>query len=140
MPGTRAEYRAFRTLPTRWFDNDHYGHLNNTVHYELFDTAVNVHLIEHGVLDPSGGDTVFLVVESGCHYHAPISFPQTVTAGLRVAHLGRSAVRYEIGLFAGKTEEAAAEGFFVHVNVERVARIKAPIPEATRAVLGDLTG
>lgn len=138
MPGTRSDYRVFRTMPTRWFDNDIYGHLNNTVHYQLFDTAVNGHLLEAGVLDPLGGETVFLVIESGCRYHAPISYPQTVTAGLRVAHLGTSAVRYEIGLFAAEDDIPAAEGFFVHVNVDREARTKSPIPEATRAVLDGL--
>ena len=138
MSSTRADYVAFRTLPTRWFDNDIYGHLNNTVHYQLFDTAVNGHLLDAGVLDPTGGDTVFLVIESGCRYHAPLSYPVHIEAGLRVAHLGKSAVRYEIGLFGGSEETAAAEGFFVHVNVDRQARTKAPIPDATRKVLQSL--
>ncbi|QFU07688.1 Thioesterase superfamily protein [Rhodobacteraceae bacterium THAF1] len=138
MTGTRTDYRVFRTLPTRWFDNDIYGHLNNTVHYQLFDTAVNAHLMDAAVLDPAGGETVFLVIESGCRYHAPLAFPQTVTAGLRVAHLGTSAVRYEIGLFGGDEDTAAAEGFFVHVNVDRIKRTKAPIPDATRDVLNAL--
>ncbi|SPJ24967.1 acyl-CoA thioesterase [Palleronia abyssalis] len=135
MPETRADYRLLRDMPTRWFDNDIYGHLNNTVHYQLFDTAVNAHLVETGVLDPHTGDTVFLVVESGCRYFAPLSFPEVVTAGLRVAHLGRSSVRYEIGLFGGEADTAAAEGFFVHVNVDRQTRKKAPIPDAARDVL-----
>ncbi len=138
MPAGRAEYRHLTRLTTRWFDNDVYGHLNNTVHYELFDTAVNAHLVAKGVLDPLGGGTVFLVIELGCRYHAPISFPDPVTAGLRVAELGTSAVRYEIGLFAGDGDEAAAEGFFVHVNVDRETRAKLPIPGATRRVLAAL--
>ena len=111
MIGTRTDYRTFRSLPTRWFDNDIYGHLNNTVHYQLFDTAVNAHLLDAGVLDPHAGDTVFLVIESGCRYHAPLAFPQTITAGLRVAHLGTSAVRYEIALFGGDDD---AVGDFEH--------------------------
>ena len=139
MIGRRGDYKLLRAMPTRWFDNDVYGHLNNTVHYQLFDTAVNTHLIESGVLDPQGGETVFLVIESGCRYHAQLTFPQTVTAGLRVAHLGNSAVRYEIGLFGGDDDQAAAEGFFVHVNVDRLARTKARITEPTRAVLKALT-
>lgn len=138
MRGRRADYRLFRSFPTRWFDNDVYGHLNNSVHYQIFDTAVNGYLIERGVLVPGAGGQVFLVIESGCRYHAAIAFPAPVTAGLRVGHLGTSAVRYEIGLFAGAAEEAAADGFFVHVNVDRGSRRKAPIPEATRAVLEEL--
>ncbi len=138
MPARRAEYRHLTRLTTRWFDNDLYGRLNNTVHYALFDTAVNAHLIEAGVLDLHAGGTVFLVIESGCRYHAPIAFPDPVTAGLRVAELGTSAVRYEIGLFAGEGDEAAAEGFFVHVSVDRETRAKTPIPEATRQVLAAL--
>ncbi len=135
MPGVRSDYAVFRTLTTRWFDNDVYGHLNNAVHYQLFDTAVNAHLIEHGVLDPLAGETVFLVVESGCRYHAPLAFPEAVEAGLRVGHIGASSVRYEIGLFSAAAEEAAAEGFFVHVNVTRAGRAKAPIPPPARRLL-----
>ena len=138
MPGTRSDYRVLREMPTRWFDNDCYGHLNNTVHYTLFDTAVNAHLIEAGVLQPLESERIFLVVESGCRYFAPLTFPETVTAGLRVGRLGASSVRYEIGLF-GAGERAAAEGFFVHVSVDRVTRQKAPIAEEVRGVLEGLT-
>lgn len=137
MPGCRADYAYQTDLPTRWFDNDIYGHLNNTVHYQLFDTAVNGYLVSAGVLDPHQGDTVFLVVESGCRYFAPLAFPERVTVGLRVARLGSSSVRYEIGLF-GTSDLAAAEGHFVHVNVDRVTRKAQPIPEVTRDVLGAL--
>ncbi len=137
MPETRAAYRLLLPMPTRWRDVDIYGHMNNTVHYQLFDTAVNAHLMEQGVLDPLGGQTVFLVVESGCRYFAPLAFPEEVTAGLRVAHLGTSSVRYEIGLF-GAAETAAAEGVFVHVSVDRRSRAATPIPDAARAVLDAL--
>ena len=138
MAARRGAYAVFRDMPTRWLDNDIYGHLNNTVHYQLFDTAVNGHLLDHGVLDPHGGEAVFLVVESGCRYHAPLTFPHPVTAGLRVAHLGTSSVRYEIGLFGAEHAEAAAEGFFVHVCVNRVTRTSTPIPQQVRAVLDAL--
>ncbi|MBJ3764185.1 acyl-CoA thioesterase [Maribius pontilimi] len=122
-------------MGTRWFDNDIYGHLNNALHYQLFDTAVNAPLVEAGVLDPVAGETAFLVVESGCRYFAPLAFPQTVTAGLRVAHLGRSSVRYEIGLFADDSDVAAAEGFFVHVSVRRATSEVVPIVPPVRALL-----
>lgn len=131
----RSGYRVVRQMPTRWHDNDIYGHLNNTVHYQLFDTAVNGHLLDRGVLDPTKGDTVFWVVESGCRYLAPIAFPDAVTAGLRVAHLGASSVRYEIALYAGDGESPSAEGVFLHVCVSRTSRRAVPIPAAIRAVL-----
>ena len=131
----RADYPVFRILSTRWADNDIYGHMNNVVHYSLFDTAVNGHLIEAGVLDPHKGISVFLVVETGCRYFAEMAFPDTVHAGIRVAHLGTSSVRYEIGLFRNDDETAAAEGHFVHVNVDSETRRSQPIAEATRAVL-----
>lgn len=137
-PGRRADYRVFRQLGTRWADNDLYGHMNNTVHYTLFDTAVNAHLIERGVLDPRGGDHVFLVVETGCRYFSELAFPQEISVGLRVARLGTSSVRYELGLF-GAGETAAAEGHFVHVNVAREDRRPQPIAPGVRAVLEALT-
>ena len=137
-PGRRADYATHRTMTTRWFDNDVYGHMNNTVHYELFDTAVNGQLLEAGLLDPREGETVFLVVETGCRYHADLAFPDPVTAGLRVAHLGRSSVRWEVGLFRGEALEAAAEGHFVHVHVGRESRRPVPIGAAARAALGAL--
>ncbi|KAF0676018.1 acyl-CoA thioesterase [Profundibacterium mesophilum] len=133
-PGRLGDYRAHRLLGTRWGDNDVYGHMNNTVHYTLFDTAVNAHLIEGGVLDPHEGACVFLVVETGCRYFSELAFPRPVTAGLRVATLGTSSVRYEIGLF-GMEETAAAEGHFVHVNVDRETRRPVPIEPRTRAML-----
>lgn len=135
LPSRRGDYRAFRTIPTRWMDNDIYGHMNNVVHYALFDTAVNGWLIEHGVLDIHGGPQVGLVVETGCRYHAEMAFPDLVTAGLRVARMGSSSVRYEIGLFRNDEERAAAEGFFVHVYVDRLARRPRPLDPALRQAL-----
>jgi acyl-CoA thioester hydrolase len=136
--GERAGYRAFRVLGTRWADNDIYGHMNNVVHYALFDTAVNGWMLAGGFLDLRDGAQVGLVVETGCRYFAEMGFPDQVTAGLRVAHLGRSSVRWEIGLFRNDDEVAAAEGFFVHVWVDRAARRPVPVPDALRAALGGL--
>lgn len=135
MNGGRSDYPLLRAMPTRWFDNDIYGHLNNTVHYQLFDTAVNAHLVENGVLSLGTDAPVFLVVESGCRYHASLRFPEVITAGLRVARLGTTSVSYEIALFGGQDDKPAAEGIFVHVLVDRTSGRKVPIPEPTRAVL-----
>ncbi len=121
-PSTRSDYRAFQTIQTRWMDNDIYGHMNNVVHYSLFDTAVNGWLIEQGTLDLHGGDQIGLVVETGCRYFAEMAFPDVVTAGIRVAKLGNSSVRYEVGLFRNDQDVAAAEGFFVHVYVDRATK------------------
>nr|WP_170314601.1 thioesterase family protein [Aquibium carbonis] len=134
-PGTRAGYRAFRTIQTRWMDNDVYGHMNNVVHYSLFDTAVNGWLVERGVLDFHGGRQIGLVVETGCRYFAEMAFPDVVTAGIRVARLGSSSVRYEVGLFRNADETAAAEGFFIHVYVDRESRKPMPLNEALRVAL-----
>jgi acyl-CoA thioester hydrolase len=118
-PDHRSQYSVFRTIPTRWSDNDSYGHVNNVIYYSWFDTAVNALLIERGALDIHQGATIGFVVETQCNYFAPLAFPQTVEAGIRVAHAGRSSVRYEIGLFAEAAETAAAQGHFVHVYVDR---------------------
>lgn len=134
-PSTRDDYRAFRTIATRWMDNDIYGHMNNVVHYSLFDTAVNGWLIEQGVLDIHGGERIGLVVETGCRYFAEMAFPDVVTAGIRVARLGSSSVRYEVGLFRNDDAVAAAEGFFVHVYVDRATRRPAPLDGRLRAAL-----
>ena len=135
LPSSRSAYRAFRTIQTRWMDNDPYGHMNNVVHYSLFDTAVNGWLIENGVLDIHRGGQIGLVVETGCRYFGEMAFPDVVTAGVRVAKLGSSSVRYEVGLFRNDEEGAAAEGFFVHVYVDRATRKPAPLNEALRAAL-----
>ena len=108
-----------RLLTTRWIDNDIYGHMNNAVHYQLFDTAVNGHLLEQGVLDLKLGKTVFLVVETGCQYFKELAFPDIITAGIKVSKLGTSSVTYAVGLFSGEENVAAAQGHFVHVNVNR---------------------
>lgn len=138
VPGSRSSYKVFRTIGTRWSDNDTYGHMNNVVHYSLFDTAVNTFLIENGVLEMRGGPEVFLVVETGCRYHAEMTFPDQVTAGIRVARLGSSSVRYEIGLFRNDEDVAAAEGFFIHVNVDRLSRRPVPFGDKARALLEPL--
>ncbi|MFW5331139.1 acyl-CoA thioesterase [Hydrogenophaga sp. ZJX-1] len=131
----RSHYRVFRTIGTRWMDNDVYGHVNNVVYYSWFDTAVNGWLIEQGALDIHGGEVIGLVIETQCNYFAPLAFPQTVHAGLRVAHLGSSSVRYEVGLFAEDGEMAAACGHFVHVYVDRSTRRPVPLPDDLKAVL-----
>lgn len=134
-PEPRSAYRAFHDITTRWEDNDVYGHVNNVVYYSWFDTAVNAHLIGQGALDIHGGDVIGLVVETQCNYFAPVAFPQRVEAGIRVAHLGRSSVRYEVGVFVAGEERTAAKGHFVHVYVDRAGRRPAPLPAHLRQVL-----
>ena len=135
----RDAYRHFRSMTTRWIDNDVYGHMNNVNYYALFDTVVNQHLMERGVLDPQTSPRIGLVVDTRCRYFRPIAFPQRVDAGLRVAALGRASVRYEIGLFRDDEAEPAAAGHFVHVYVDRHSRASTPIPDDVRAVLQALT-
>ncbi len=137
-PQPRSAYRAFRAISTRWADNDVYGHVNNVVYYSWFDTAVNAHLIERGVLDIHAGSTIGLVIETQCNYFAPLAFPQTVEAGIRVARLGGSSVRYEVGLFAKGEALTAASGHFVHVYVDRETRRPVPVPAPLRSVLEEL--
>ena len=129
-PEPRTAYRVFRSIPTRWEDNDSYGHVNNVVYYSWFDTAVNALLMEHGWLDPSHGERIGLVVETQCNYFAPVSFPQVVEAGLRVALIGRSSVRYQVGLFLPDRSQSAAGGHFVHVYVTRETRQPMPLDQA----------
>lgn len=137
LPEEKSAYRVFRSIATRWMDNDVYGHVNNVVYYSWFDTAVNAYLIEQDVLDPLLGDTIGLVVETQCNYFAPLSFPQTVSVGIRVAKLGTSSVRYEVGVF-GDSQLCAAKGHFVHVYVDKVTRKPAQLPESLRKVLETL--
>ncbi|WP_198972221.1 acyl-CoA thioesterase [Xylophilus sp. ASV27] len=139
-PEPRSAYRAFRSIGTRWADNDVYGHVNNVVYYSWFDTAVNAHLIEQGALDIHGGPTIGLVIETQCNYFAPIAFPDAVDAGIRVAALGSSSVRYEVGLFPAGSGLTAARGHFVHVYVDRASRRPVPLPERLRQVLQALRG
>jgi acyl-CoA thioester hydrolase len=134
----RTAYRAFRAISTRWMDNDAYGHVNNVVYYSWFDTVVNAHLIENGVLDIQRGAVIGLVVETHCNYFSPIEFPQHVEAGLRVAHVGRSSVRYEVGLFVQGEPLTAAQGHFIHVYVDRGSRKPTPLPDRLKAVLDAL--
>ena len=137
-PGRRADYRFFEEIMTRWHDNDVYGHVNNVVYYAWFDTAVNAFLVRRGLLSLADSEVVGIVAENGCRYHASVSFPERVGVGMRVAHLGNSAVRYELGVFRENEESAAAEGYFVHVYVDRVTMRPAPMPGTVRAALGDL--
>lgn len=135
QPEPRDRYRAFRRITTRWMDNDQYGHVNNVVYYSWFDTAVNAHLIERGVLDTAHGTTIGFVVETQCHYFAPLAFPQDVEAGIRVARIGSSSVRYEVGLFAAGARQTAARGHFVHVYVDRATQRPVPLPANLKKVL-----
>ena len=134
----RADYRQFRAIPTRWLDNDAYGHVNNVVYYGWFDTAVNGLLVEWGLLDIQHGATIGLVVETGCRYYRSISFPEVVEAGVRIAQLGNSSVRWEVGIFTAGEDSAAAQGHFVHVYVNRASRRPLPLPEAWRSQLSPL--
>lgn len=139
QPEAREGYRHFTTIATRWMDNDAYGHLNNVVYYSLFDTAVNRYLVEAGALDIQHGAVIGLVVETHCNYFASIEFPREVQAGVRVAQLGSSSVRYEIGVFAAGEPLTAARGHFVHVYVDRQTRRPVPLPEAYVKALTALT-
>jgi len=138
LPQPRSAYRVWRTISTRWMDNDAYGHVNNVVYYSWFDTAVNAHLIERGALDVAHGASIGLVVETHCNYFAPLSFPQTVDVGLRVAHRGTSSVRYELGIFGAGDSTAAAQGHFVHVYVDRHNRRPVPLSASFLTVLATL--
>ena len=138
QPSPRAVYRVFRSISTRWMDNDAYGHVNNVVYYSWFDTVVNGHLIEQGALDIHRGEVIGLVIETHCNYFSSIEFPQTVEAGLRVAHIGRSNVRYEVGLFAEGESLTAAKGHFVHVYVDRATRRPTALPDKLKSVLESL--
>jgi acyl-CoA thioester hydrolase len=131
----RSAFAHFLAIPTRWMDNDVYGHVNNVVYYSYFDTAVNQFLIERGVLDIHKGEVVGFVVDSGCAYFSSISFPDTIHAGLRVAKLGNSSVRYEIALYRNDDPLPCAAGHFVHVYVERSSNRSVPIPASVRTVL-----
>ncbi len=131
----RDDYARFLRIGTRWMDNDVYGHVNNVVYYAYFDTVINHVLIGEGGLDPGVSDVIGLCVESGCRYLAPASYPEELDAGLRVAKLGRSSVRYEVAIFRSDRDEVCAHGYFVHVFVDRATRRPTPLPERIRAVL-----
>ncbi|MGP6086926.1 acyl-CoA thioesterase [Antarctobacter jejuensis] len=136
-PGTRAEYRAFRMLPTRWMDNDEYGHMNNATYLSLFDTAISLWQMDNGIAIRGPGALRFLVVETGCRYHAEAGFPDVIHAGLRIAHLGTSSMRTEVGLFRNDETTACTEGFFTQVLTGDDAR-PMPIPDEIRARLQTL--
>ncbi len=132
LPRPRTHFKVFRPITTRWADNDLYGHVNNVVYYAFFDTAVNGHLIDAGALDIHAGAVIGLVVETHCNYFEPLAFPQRLEAGIAVSQVGRSSVRYEIGLFAEGAPQSAAAGHFVHVYVDRDTRRPVALPPALR--------
>ena len=137
-PYSRDTFRHFQAIPTRWADNDVYGHVNNVVYYSFFDTVVNQYLIEQRALNLETSTVIGLVVETQCEYFGPISFPDVVHAGLRVAKIGNSSVRYEIGLFRNEEDTASAQGYFVHVYVDRASRRSTPVPAGMRLALEKL--
>ena len=131
-PALRSDFAAFQRFTLRWADNDSYGHVNNTVYYQWFDSAVNAWLVDQGLLDIAAGDPIALVVETRCTYRAPLTFPGEVEVGLAVENLGRTSVRYRVGVFAAGDDEAGAEGEFVHVAVDRASRRPVPWPAEWR--------
>ncbi|HLI20678.1 MAG TPA: thioesterase family protein [Stellaceae bacterium] len=135
-PPQRADYKHFLTIPTRWMDNDVYGHVNNVVYYSFFDTVVNRYLIAEGGLDIEKSPVIGLVVETLCRYFKPLAFPDVIEAGLRVGRLGNSSVRYEIAIFRQSDDAPAAAGHFVHVYVDRATRRPVPVPDQMRRALG----
>ena len=137
-PGNRADYVRFSPIPTRWMDNDIFGHVNNVQYYSYFDTAICRYLLEEGGLDPWRHEVVGIAVETGCRFHRSVAFPDLLHAGLRVGHLGSSSVRYEVGIFREQEDGACAEGHFVHVFVERATQRPVPIPDRIRAALARL--
>ncbi|MDR6869166.1 acyl-CoA thioester hydrolase [Bosea sp. BE125] len=136
---SRADFKLFRAIPTRWHDNDVFGHVNNVVYYGWFDTGVNAWLVEQGFLDPATSPVVGLVVETGCTYFESVAFPETVEIGLAVARLGTSSVTYRLGIFRQGGQAAAAQGRFTHVYVERATQKPVPIPAPLRAALEALS-
>lgn len=135
----RNYFRHFLPITTRWGDNDVYGHVNNVVFYQWFDTVVNQFLISHGTLDIHGGSSIALVVETHCNYFSPVAFPEPITAGLCVVQLGKSSVRYGVGIFLGDADMASAQGHFVHVYVDRLTRQPTPIPDAAKILLQSIS-
>ncbi len=136
---TRAQFRHFHTVPSRWADNDVYGHINNAVYYFYFDTAVNRFLIDEGGLVIADSPVVGIVVETGCRYHTSFTYPEDIEAGIVVTHLGNASVRYEVGLFAPGEDAARADGHFVHVYVDRKTMRPVPMPPEMRAAMERIT-
>ena len=137
-PLPRDAYRYFLAIPTRWMDNDNYGHVNNATYYSYFDTIVNEHLIREGGLDIHNASTIGVAAETSCRFHRSLAFPETIDAGLRVAKLGTSSVTYDIGLFRRGEATPAASGRFVHVWVDRASQRPVAIPSSIRAALAPL--
>ena len=137
-PAERTAFRHFLTIPTRWMDNDVYGHVNNAVYYSYFDTVINRYLIDEGGLDFRNGSVVGIAVETMCRFHRSFSYPEDVEAGLGVGKLGNSSVRYNVGLFGAREAMARAEGHFVHVFVDRSSMRPVPIPDRARLALAKL--
>ena len=138
-PSIRSDFMAFQQHSTRWWDNDAYRHINNAVYYSFFDSAVNQILIQSGVLDIESSPVIGLVVETSCRYYAPIAFPDVIHTGVRVSKIGSSSVQYAIGLFRNDSDQASADGLFVHVYVDRITNKPQPIPHDTRQLLETLT-
>jgi len=136
----RADFPHLLSIPTRWMDNDLYGHVNNVVYYAWFDTVINRYLIDEGGLDIHRGAVVGMAVETQCKFFSSLAFPETIEAGLRVGHLGTTSVRYEVGLFGENQPSIAALGHFVHVFVDRISQTPVPIPETIRTALDKLAG
>ncbi len=139
VPAPRALFSVWRRLTTRWADNDAYGHVNNTVFYQWFDSAVNGWLVEQGLLDINAGEVIALVAETRCTFFSPLQFPGEVEVGLAVAELGRSSVRYRLGVFADGSPGAAAQGEFVHVLVDRQSRAPVALPPDWRRALESIS-
>ena len=135
LPQLRSAYQHFLPVTTRWMDNDAYGHVNNVVYYAWFDTVVNEYLISQGALDVANSAVIGLVEETGCCYFAPIAFPEKIEAGLRVARIGNSSVRYEVALFREGGDQAVAQGHFVHVYVDRATTKPQALGEALKVAL-----
>ena len=138
VPGNKTDYVSFYKLPTRWMDNDQYGHMNNVIHYSLIDTVVTNWQLDQGIFDDSGHKIRFLVVESGCIYHAEAGYPDVINAGLRVGYIGNSSWRYEVGLFRNTQISAFAEGFFAQVLVDTTTSKPKTLSPSFRAKLKTL--
>jgi len=137
-PDPRTAYRHFREISTRWADNDLYGHVNNAVYYQYFDTAVNRYLLDSGAIALEGGPVIGVVVETHCNFFSSAAYPDTIHVGLRVTRLGSTSVRYEIGIFRNDEPRASAQGHFVHLYVDRASRRPVPLPDHLKAALNPL--
>ncbi len=135
-PSRRSDYRVFRSVPTRWMDNDVFGHVNNVTYYSYFDTAVTAWMMEHGLLGFTAGP-MWMMVETGCRFISEVAFPDPLVIGLRLGRLGVSSVRWELAVFRADADAASAEGHFVHVHVDRATRRPLPVPESMRHLVAD---